>query len=141
MSGNHAPWRYVTADLTPVHQRGMADADRFTVRWVVLAADGGEGFIVTADAEKDEGLLINPRFFGGPAIPDDGVLTEYSAFPLAQATPLALPDNGRWHLPDVACRVVRMYHRSRDGQAYTLREFYPRRVVFADDIEAEMITL
>lgn len=137
MSDYRAPWRWVAIDFTPVHQRGMASADRCTVRWIMLAADGGEGFIATADEEVGEGLLLNPRFFGGPASPDDGVLTEYSAFHLAQVQPIALPNDGRWHLPDVACRVVRMYHRSRDGQAYTLREFYPRRVVFADDIEVE----
>lgn len=45
----------------------------------------------------------------------------------------------RWDLPSIVeARYIRIHHRNTPS-AYTIREFYPRRLVQSDDIEAESI--
>jgi hypothetical protein len=51
-----------------------------------------------------------------------------------------LPVDGRWSLPAmVEARFIRLYCRSIDGSSFVLREQYGRRLIQADDIEAEAI--
>ena len=45
----------------------------------------------------------------------------------------------RWDLPSIIeARYIRIYHRNT-GSNYTINEFYPRRLVQSDDIQAESI--
>ncbi len=121
------------------------------VRWpvevvhrnVTMAIDTvatGQAYVVTADGVD---VSNNPtgtiRYFSGPAS-DGRLLTEQTTQAAAQAMAVNIPLDGRFDLPAmVQCRCVRVYHRSVDGSAYTIRELYPRRLVQADDIEAESI--
>jgi hypothetical protein len=94
-------------------------------------------FAASVDANQDP---VSPTYWSGPA--DGGrELTSQATQATAQTMAVNIPVNGRFDLPtQVEGKVIRVYHRSIDGAAYTLREVYPRRLVQADDIEAESIT-
>lgn len=116
-------------------------ANRYTVVTLALdAAATAQGYVVTADGIDVNGDPSgNVRYWSGPA--DGGrLLTEQASQAAAQAMAVNLPLDGRFDLPTIIeARCIRVYHRSIDGAAYTLREVYPRRLVQADDIEAESI--
>lgn len=103
-------------------------------RVVTIASTGGEGYL---------GVSVDTRtwtWYAGPLGVDGRTLTLVASEAAAQAAPVALPSNGVWYLPSmVEVRATRLGHRSLSG-GYTLREFYPRRLVQADDVEAESIT-
>jgi|GEM_PF-6267593 hypothetical protein len=129
-------WRETTADWQISNR----------LRPITLAATANaQGVIVVADDMDSARLLSgNVRYFAGPLGSSSGgylALTEYASLALAQASPFPIPVDGRVDLPAlVDARFIRLYHRSTDGAAHTLREFVPRRMVQADDIEAESIT-
>lgn len=128
-------WRETTADWSITNR----------LRPITLASDGGkQGVIVTADTmDSSRTLGGTVRYFAGPLGSSSGgylALTEYASLVLAQASPFAIPVDGRVDLPAmVDARYVRLYHRSIDASAHTIYEFVPRRIVQADDIEAESI--
>lgn len=104
------------------------------------AAGTAQGYLVTADGVDVNGDPSgNVRYWSGPA--DGGrVLTEQPSQAAAEAMAVDLPLDGRFDLAtQIEARCYRLYDRSVDGSAYTIREFYPRRLVQADDIEAESI--
>jgi hypothetical protein len=110
-------------------------------RDVTLAATSGQACVVTASSIDASGNLVDAQYWSGPLWPDGGVLTLTSqpSLSAAQAMAVNLPTNDRWTLPNMAdCRIIRLYHRSITGSSYTLREFYARRLVQADDVEAEL---
>lgn len=81
------------------------------------------------------------RYFSGPAGSKGSASIQLTEQSQANAEIMAvdLPLDGRWDLPTVVeARFLRLYHRSKSG-AYTLYEYYPRRLVQSDDIEAESI--
>jgi hypothetical protein len=128
-------WRYTTADWS-ISNRLMP---------VTLAATANtQGVLVTADTMDSAGVLSgNVRYFAGPLGSTSGgylQLTEYASLALAQASAFQIPIDGRVDLPAmVDARYMRLYHRSTDASAHTLREFVPRRIVQTDDLEAESI--
>jgi hypothetical protein len=128
-------WRETTADWSIVN--------RF--RPVTLASDGGkQGVLVTADSmDSSRNLSGAIHYYGGPLGSASGgylALTEYASLALAQASPFPIPASGRVDLPAfIDARYMRLYHRSIDASAHTVYEFVPRRIVQADDIEAESI--
>lgn len=130
-----ATWRETTADWSITNR----------LRSVTLASDGGkQGVIVTADTMDASRVLGGTvRYFAGPLGSSSGgylQLTEYASLALAQGSPFVIPTDGRVDLPAmVDARYMRLYHRSLDASAHTIREFVPRRLVQADDIEAESI--
>jgi hypothetical protein len=130
-----ATWRYTTGDWSITNR----------LRPVTLASDGGkQGVIVTADTMDSSGVLGGTvRYFAGPLGSSSGgylQLTEYASLVLAQASSFPIPTSGRVDLPAmVDARYMRLYHRSTDASAHTIYEFVPRRIVQADDIEAESI--
>jgi hypothetical protein len=130
-----ATWRETTAD--------WQIENRF--RPITLASDGGkQGVLVTADSMDSSRVLGGTiHYYGGPLGSVSGgylALTEYASLALAQASPFTIPVNGRVDLPAfVDARYMRLYHRSVDASAHTIYEFVPRRIVQADDIEAESI--
>lgn len=131
-----ATWRETTADWSIANR----------LRSVTLASDGGkQGVLVTADTmDASRALGGTVRYFAGPLGSSSGgylQLTEYASLALAQGSPFPIPVDGRVDLPAmVDARYMRLYHRSIDASAHTIREFVPRRLVQADDIEAESIT-
>lgn len=131
-----ATWRETTADWSISNR----------LRPITLASDGGkQGVIVVADAmdATSRTLSGNLHYYGGPLGSASGgylALTEYASLALAQASPFVIPISGRVDLPALRdARYMRLYHRSIDGSAHLLYEFVPRRMVQADDIEAESI--
>jgi hypothetical protein len=130
-----ATWRDTTADWSISNR----------LRSVTLASDGGkQGVIVTADTmDASRALGGTLRYFAGPLGSSSGgylQLTEYASLVLAQASAFPIPISGRVDLPSlVDARYMRLYHRSIDASSHTLYEFVPRRLVQADDIEAESI--
>lgn len=81
------------------------------------------------------------RYFGGPLTGTYGnTLTEYASLALAQTN--FITHSGtitRYDLPSmIEARNIRMYHWTGAG-SYGLAEFYPRRLVQSDDLEAESI--
>jgi hypothetical protein len=128
-------WRETTADWSITNR----------LRPVTLASDGGkQGVLVTADTMDSSRVLGGTlRYFGGPIGSTSGgylALTEYASLALAQASPFQVPIDGRVDLPAmVDARYMRLYHRSTDASAHTVYEFVPRRIVQAEDIEAESI--
>lgn len=81
------------------------------------------------------------RYFSGPAGSKNSASIQLTEQSQANAETMAvdLPLDGRWDLPTmVEARFLRLYHRSKSG-SYTLYEYYPRRLVQSDDIEAESI--
>ena len=65
-----------------------------------------------------------------------------SSLVTAQADAEVLGANGSWRLEfptTITARYIRVYHRHSSNDYY-LKEFFPRRLVQADDIESEAIT-
>lgn len=131
-------WRYTTVEW-PLLNR---------YRTVTISASSGQGYIAVANdtarnANGEPTTLTSPRYFSGPIGSSSGgfdQLTEYATQAEAQAMAVDMPADGRWDLPDIEeCRFIRLYHRSNTGAGYTIYEYYPRRLVQADDIEAEQI--
>jgi hypothetical protein len=116
--------------------------NRYKVVTLALSAPGvAQAYVVTADGVDAAGdPLGNIRYWSGPC--DAGrMLTEQPSDATAKAMAVDIPADGRFDLPtQVEARVIRVYHRSISGTGYTLREDYPRRLIQADDIEAEAIT-
>lgn len=86
------------------------------------------------------------RWFAGPltnATSASATLSEVTSETAARATPVAIGSNAtvtRWDLPRIIeARYVRLHHRNTTPASYVLYEFYPRRLVQSDDIEAESI--
>ncbi len=128
-------WRWDDADwsitnrLKPMTLAGMTNA---------------QCVIVTATTRDSAGVLGGTvRYFAGPLGSTGGgylQLTEYASLVLAQGSAFQMPADGRVDLPAlVDAQYTRLYHRSTDASAHTLYEFVPRRIVQADDIEAESI--
>lgn len=128
-------WRWTDANWPEVNRH----------RSYTLASSGNaQGVIVTADSRDASDVLGGTvRYFAGPVGSSSGgfaQLTEYSTLAAAQANPFTVPNDGRVDLPAVVqCLYHRFYHRSTDGSAHIIREYVPRRLVQADDIEAESI--
>ncbi len=128
-------WRETTADWSISNR----------LRSVTLASDGGmQGVLVTADTMDSSRVLGGTvRYFAGPLGSSSGgflQLTEYASLALAEASAFPIPINGRVDLPAmVDARYMRLYHRSTDASSHLLYEYVPRRLVQADDIEAESI--
>jgi hypothetical protein len=106
-------------------------------RTITLAATSGQGYIATSN----DGTTW--QYFSGPMGSTSGgynQLTLAASQAQAQAMAVNLPLSDRWDLPSlVECRFIKLFHRSITGSAYFLREFYPRRLLQADDMEAECI--
>lgn len=116
-------------------------ANRYKVVTLALDTVGtAQGYVVTADGIDVSGDPSGSvRYWAGPAS-GGRQLTEQASDAAAKAMAVNIPVDGRFDLPTIIeARVIRVYHRSIDGSAYTLREVYPRRLVQADDIEAEAI--
>lgn len=99
------------------------------------------GYAVTADeVDASDNPSGNVRYWSGPA--DSGrILTEQPTQAAAQAMAVYFPLDGRMDLEAmVEGHCYRIYHRSVDGLSYILRELFPRRTIYADDIKAESIT-
>lgn len=86
------------------------------------------------------------RWFAGPltsATSVSATLSEVLSETAARSAAVAIGSNTtvtRWDLPRIIeARYVRLHHRNSAGNAYVLYEFYPRRLVQSDDIEAESI--
>lgn len=108
-------------------------------RNITIAATSGQGYIAVASSVDASGNLVSPQYWSGPLGGDAETLTSQATQAAAQAMAVNLPLDGRWGLPQmVEARYIRLYHRSITGSAYTIREFYPRRIVQADDVEAEV---
>lgn len=131
---------------------GLASSWRWTqVEWpllyrfrpITLSAVGGQGYIAVASTIDSSGNLVSPTYYSGPLGSASGgynALALASSQAVAQNNAVNLPLNDRWDLPAIVeGRFIRLYHRSLDASAHTLREYYPRRIVQADDIEAESI--
>ena len=73
---------------------------------------------------------------------DVATLTNYATEALAATNAINVntyPTRTRWELPSIEESVnIRLYHRNT-GSNYVLYEFYPRRLVQSDDIQAESI--
>lgn len=98
------------------------------------------GYVVTADeVDASDAPSGNVRYWAGPA--DAGrILTEQPTQAAAQAMAVYFPLDGRMDLESmVEGHCYRIYHRSVDGLSYILRELFPRRTIYADDIKAESI--
>jgi hypothetical protein len=128
-------WRWTDADWQISNR----------LRPITLASTGNkQGVIVTAAGKDSSGNLIGTlRYFAGPLGSSSGgyaALTEYSTLVAAQGNPFDIPIDGRVDLPSlVDARIMRLYHSSDNGASGTIREFYPRRMLQSDDIEAESI--
>lgn len=109
----------------------------YRFRSITLAATTAVGYIATSN----DGTTW--RYFSGPIGSSSGgylALTEYATQAAAEAMAVNVPVDDRWDLPEIVeCRFIRLYHRAGAGASYTLREYYPRRLVQSDDIEAESI--
>ena len=127
-------WRYQWArwPLTNRHKR---------VTIAIDTADTAQGYLVTADGVDASGNPSgNVKYWSGPA-KSGRVLTQQTTQAAAEDMAVNLPLNGSFDLPDqIDARYFRLYDRSIDGNAFTIREYFPRRLVQADDIEAESIT-
>jgi hypothetical protein len=127
-------WRWTESERPYLYRLGS----------VTISTTSGQGYLSTAEELDSSGNLVSPRYFSGPIGSASGgylALTEYTVLADAQAMAVNLPSNGRWDLPGyVQASVVRLNHRSTTGSTYRIDEFYPRRLVQSDDIEAESIT-
>lgn len=104
---------------------------------IVIASTGGTGYIaLTTDDPTNPSAAWT--YYSGPMAADGVTLTLAASKAVAETNAVALPLDGRWLLPSVIeTRYVQLYHRHT--AAYTLREFYPYRVVEADQVSAEFI--
>lgn len=113
----------------------------YRFRNAVLSAVGGystatKGYIATST----DGTTWS--YFSGPLT--GGVLTAVANETAARTAAVNLPINAltKWTLPAYnEARHVRLWHinQSASGTTYGIQEFYPRRLVQSDDIEAEAI--
>jgi hypothetical protein len=75
---------------------------------------------------------------------DGRTLTAVASEAAAQAAAIALPTSAgvmRWELPAmVEARYIKLGHKNTSAVAYTVYEFYPRRLIEGDDIRGESIT-
>jgi hypothetical protein len=110
---------------------------RFKTITISASAGTGQAYIATSN----DGTTW--AYFSGPIGAASGgydQLTAQSTQAAAQAMAVNMPLDGRWDLPSmVECRFIRLHHRSITGSAYALHEYYPRRLLQSDDIEAESI--
>lgn len=110
----------------------------YRFRSITIAATSGQGYIATSN---DGGATW--QYYSGPLGSGSGgynQLTSQASQAAAQAAAVNLPLDGRWDLPAIVeCRTIRLYHRSTTGTTYRLDEYYPRRLVQSDDVEAESI--
>lgn len=102
---------------------------------ITLAATGGIGYVaITSDDPTNPAATYT--YYSGPLVSE--TLTAVANESAARAAAVALPNSGRWILPSVLeARAVRLWHRHT--VAYTVREFYPYRVVEADQVTAQFI--
>jgi len=104
---------------------------------ITLGATGGQGYIATSN---DGTTWV---YYSGPIGSSSGgynSLTLQGSQAAAEAMAVTLPATDRWDLPSIVeCRFIRLYHRSISGSSYGISEYYPRRLVQSDDIEAESI--
>ena len=104
-------------------------------RNITLAATGGVGYIAVTTGDPTDSSATW-TCFSGPVVDDTLVLAASQS--AAETSAAALPSDGRWVLPELTdARAVRLYHRATAG--YTIREYYPRRAIEADDVTAEFI--
>lgn len=104
---------------------------------ITIASTSGQGYIATSNDGTTWAYYSGPI---GSASGGYNQLTLQSTQAAAEAMAVNLPLDNRWDLPAIVeCRFIRLYHRSITGSSYTLREYYPRRLVQSDDIEAEDI--
>lgn len=102
------------------------------VKTITLSANGSMRFYFTTS----DG--VTTRYFAGP-LTSGRVLTEYASQALAESNYLTYDGTTRYDFPSlVEARIFRLYHWISSG-TYYLREFYPRRLIQSDDIEAESI--
>lgn len=86
----------------------------------------------------------NTKWFSGPITVsgDTATLTNVASEAAAQSAAVdvnSYTTRTRWELPTIEEAVnIRLYHRNT-GSNYVLYEFYPRRLVQSDDIQAESI--
>ena len=100
---------------------------------ITIAATGGLGYV---GVSKDG---VSYSWFSGPLLADGRTLTAVADEAAAKIAAITLPTNGVWALPTTTeARVFKLGHKSA-GLAYRIDEFYPRRLVEADDIRAESI--
>lgn len=100
---------------------------------ITIAATAGTGYL---GVSKD-GTTYS--WFSGPLLADGRTLTAVADETAAKAAAIALPASGVWSLPTTTeARIFKLGHKGA-GPVYTVREFYPRRLVEADDIRAESI--
>lgn len=109
----------------------------YRFKTITIASTSGQGYIATSNDGTTWAYYSGPI---GSASGGYNQLTLQSTQAAAQAMAVNMPLDNRWDLPAIVeCRFIRLYHRSITGSTYTLREYYPRRLVQADDIEAESI--
>lgn len=102
---------------------------------IILAATAGVGYIALTQADPTDPTATY-TYYSGPLVGE--TLTAVADETAARAAAVALPSSGRWMLPSVLeARAVRLWHRNT--AAYTVREFYPFRVVEADQVSAQFI--
>ncbi len=108
--------------------------DRY--RSITLAVSGAMRFFIRTSDDN-----VNFRYFGGPYTGTYGnTLTEYASSATAQ-TNYATYSGAiqRLDFPSIIeSRFIRIYHWTPSA-TYGMQEFYPRRLVQSDDIEAESI--
>lgn len=126
-------WRWAQARWPLVNRH-----KRITI--AIDTAGTAQGYLVTADAIDVSGNPnTNIRYWSGPANGGRELTEQFTQFD-AEAMAVNLPLDGSFDLPEqIDARVFRLYARSVDGAAFFIREFFPRRLVQADDIEAESI--
>jgi len=126
-------WRWTQARRALVNRH-----KRTTI--AIDTANTAQGYLISADGVDASDVPTGTvRYWSGPA-GGGRLLTEQADEAAAQAAAVHLPLDGSFDLPQqIDARAFRLGHRSVDGSVYTLREFYPRRLVQSDDIEAESI--
>lgn len=126
-------WRWAEAiwGLTNRHKR---------VTIAIDTAGTAQGYLVTADGvDSSDAPSGNIQYWSGPAS-GGRTLTSQPDQTSAENMAVDLPLDGSFDLPvQIDARCFRLYARSIDGSAFTIREFYPRRLVQSDDVEAESI--
>lgn len=102
---------------------------------IILAATAGVGYVALTSSDPTDPTATY-TYYSGPLVGE--TLTAVADETAARAAAVALPSSGRWLLPSVLeARAVRLWHRHT--AAYTVREFYPFRVVEADQVSAQFI--
>jgi hypothetical protein len=112
-----------------------------TITMAIDTANTGAGYVLTADGvDASDAPSGNLRYWSGP-MHDGRQLTLCATQAQAQAMAVNIPLDGRVDLPDmIEARCFKVFHRSIDGAAYTIRELFPRRLLQGDDVETETLT-